>query len=102
MVAPEDKVLSRDAREESRPAARTPGHSLRNPLWEKPMQDRQITRRDRFMAQRCIECTVCTRARGKQRGFAFWFVNRIEGGICPFCRAYEKVYGRKAHEPGEV
>jgi hypothetical protein len=23
----------------------------------------------------------------------------IEGGMCPQCRAYEKVYGRKAHEP---
>ncbi len=20
-------------------------------------------------------------------------------GLCPFCRAYEKVYGRKSHEP---
>ena len=35
----------------------------------------------------------------KQKGFAYWFVKKIEGGICPFCKAYEKVYGKKAHEP---
>jgi hypothetical protein len=33
----------------------------------------QITEKDRAMARRCVEC--------------------------PVCRAYEKVYGRKAHEP---
>ncbi len=22
-----------------------------------------------------------------------------ETRVCPFCRAYERVYGRKAHEP---
>jgi hypothetical protein len=22
----------------------------------------------------------------------------VEGGLCPFCQVYEKVYGRKAHE----
>jgi hypothetical protein len=33
------------------------------------------------------------------RGLAFWFVKTIEGSICPYCQAYEKVYGRKAHEP---
>jgi hypothetical protein len=58
-----------------------------------------ITDRDRAMAQRCVECPVCNRARRKQRGAAFWFVKRIEGGVCPFCQAYEKVNGRKAHEP---
>jgi hypothetical protein len=25
-------------------------------------------------------------------------VKKIESKICPFCRAYERVYGRKAHE----
>jgi len=51
------------------------------------------------MAQKCLECPVCSRARRKQRGLAYWFVKIIEGGMCPYCRAYEKVYGRKAHQP---
>ena len=59
----------------------------------------EITDRDREMARKCVECKVCDRARVTQRGFAFVFVKFIEGGICPFCKAYEKVYGRKAHEP---
>jgi len=42
---------------------------------------------------------VCNRARRKQRGVAFWFVKQLEGSVCPFCKAYEKVHGRKAHEP---
>jgi len=63
------------------------------------MDDKPITDRDRAMAQRCVECPVCTRARRRQRGMAFWFVKRIESDVCPFCRAYEKVYGRKPHEP---
>jgi hypothetical protein len=25
-------------------------------------------------------------------------VKQIESSLCPFCRAYERVYGRKAHE----
>ena len=58
-----------------------------------------ITDKDRAMAQKCVECPVCTRARVKQRGAAYWFVRVIEGGLCPYCKAYERVYGRKAHEP---
>ncbi len=58
-----------------------------------------VTERDRQMAQKCVECPVCRKARDKQRGFIFWFVKTIENKICPFCQAYEKVYGRKAHEP---
>ncbi len=56
--------------------------------------DEKLRRR----AQRCLQCPVCRRARSKQRGLAFWFVKRVEGNMCPYCRAYEKVYGRKAHE----
>jgi hypothetical protein len=63
------------------------------------MPERQITDRDRAMAKRCLECPVCNGARRAQRGFAFWFVRSIEGAVCPYCRAYERVYGRKAHEP---
>ena len=63
------------------------------------MQGEQITEKDREMAQRCVDCPICTRARVRQRGLAFWFVKYLEKGMCPYCRAYEKVYGRKAHEP---
>lgn len=58
-----------------------------------------VTERDLRMAQRCQECPVCTRARRKQKGVAFWIVKNVEGRVCPFCQAYERVYGRKAHEP---
>lgn len=58
-----------------------------------------ITDKDRELAQRCLDCAVCNHARKKQRGLAFWFVKAIEGALCPYCKAYEKVYGRKAHEP---
>ncbi len=62
------------------------------------MNDR-ITARDRARAKRCASCPVCRRARRKQRGLAYSVVKFVESGICPYCRAYEKVYGRKAHEP---
>jgi hypothetical protein len=58
-----------------------------------------ISDKDRQMAQKCVECPVCRHARKKQRGIAFWFVKHIEGSMCPACKAYEKVYGKKAHEP---
>lgn len=58
-----------------------------------------ITEKDRQMAKTCKNCPVCTRARNKQKGVAYWFVKNIEGGLCPACQAYEKVYGKKAHEP---
>lgn len=60
--------------------------------------DNNITDRDRELARKCLECPVCSHARRKQRGLAFWFVRRIEGSLCPQCKAYERVYGRKAHE----
>ncbi len=62
------------------------------------MKEDTISEKDRKMAQRCVECPVCRRARISQKGFAFWFVKTIEDGLCPYCRAYERVYGRKAHE----
>ena len=57
-----------------------------------------VSEKDKQMAQRCVECPVCLRARKQQRGIAYWFVKHIEDGICPFCAAYERVYGKKAHE----
>ena len=61
----------------------------------------EITDRDRAMAEKCRTCPVCRTARRTQRGFAFWFVRHLESGVCPFCQAYERVYGRKAHEPDQ-
>ncbi len=52
----------------------------------------------RQFARVCVNCPVCRQARRKQRGLTFSFVNRVERGMCPFCRAYERVYGRKSHE----
>ena len=63
------------------------------------MSEVTITEKDRKLAQQCVECPVCSRARRKQKGIAYMFVRFLEGGICPSCKAYEKVYGRKAHEP---
>jgi len=63
------------------------------------MQNDTITDEDRRKAKQCLECFLCKRAREKQKGLAFWFVKKVEPGFCPACKAYEKVYGRKAHEP---
>ena len=63
------------------------------------MKPTEITEKDRARAQKCLTCPVCKRARKNQKGVAFWFVKSIEGSICPNCKAYERVYGRKAHEP---
>jgi hypothetical protein len=57
-----------------------------------------ISEKDKRMARSCLECPVCSRARKRQRGIAYWFVKHIENGICPNCAAYERVYGKKAHE----
>lgn len=62
------------------------------------MDKTEVTEKDRQMARRCAQCPVCSRARKKQRGIAYWFVKTIEDGLCPYCAAYERVYGRKAHE----
>ena len=63
------------------------------------MQAEAITEKDREMAKKCLECFLCKRARNKQKGLAFLLVKKLESGLCPLCKAYEKVYGRKAHEP---
>lgn len=59
----------------------------------------EVTDKDREMAKKCLQCPVCSYARRKQRGVVYWFVKKVEGGVCPNCKAYEKVYGRKAFEP---
>jgi uncharacterized protein CbrC (UPF0167 family) len=57
------------------------------------METTSVTEKDTQMAQRCVECAVCTRARKMQRGIAYWFVKTIEHGICPYCMA-GKYWGR--------
>ena len=63
------------------------------------MTNQEITGKDRKSAQKCLECPVCNYARKKQKGLVFWFVKSVESSFSPNCKAYEKVYGRKAHEP---
>lgn len=53
----------------------------------------------RALASVCAVCPVCRTARRNQSGLLYSFVKTIEGRFCPFCMAYEKVHGRKAHEP---
>jgi hypothetical protein len=64
------------------------------------MNPRTISKLDRALAKVCRNCPVCRRARHRQSGVAFRLVNQVEQHFCPFCRAYERVYGRKAHEGG--
>ncbi len=63
------------------------------------MKAAAVTDRDRAMALRCIHCPPCRHAQRNQKGLAFWLVKTLVGPACPYCRAYERVYGRKAHEP---
>ena len=59
---------------------------------------RDVTSLDRSLARICELCPVCRHAGSSQKGVAYSFVKMIEIDICPFCRAYEKVHGKKAHE----
>ena len=63
------------------------------------MDRADITDRDIEMAKACLNCPVCSHARRKQRGIAFFLVKHVEGELCPYCKAYERVFRRKAHEP---
>jgi hypothetical protein len=62
---------------------------------------KQPSRLDKALANVCLNCPVCRRARKRQRGTAFWLVRNVESRTCPFCRAFERVFGRKAHERSE-
>ena len=66
---------------------------------EEGMDERRTSRMDRALAAVCASCPVCRRARKKQDGMANRFVRKVERGACPFCRAYERVNGRKSFEP---
>jgi len=63
------------------------------------VSEREISEKDRKRADRCRRCPVCRRARARQKGLAFRLVRKVESRLCPWCRAYERVTGRKAHEP---
>jgi hypothetical protein len=56
-------------------------------------------RLDQALAKVCLRCPACRRARKDQRGLAFWLVQNVESRVCPFCRAYERTFGRQAHQP---
>jgi hypothetical protein len=63
------------------------------------MELKTASKRDIALAKVCLNCPVCRRARKQQKGAAFWLTSKVESRVCPFCRAYERVYGRKSHEP---
>jgi hypothetical protein len=65
------------------------------------MKIHTVTSFDRSLARVCELCPVCRHARAKQQGLAFRLVRSVEVNVCPFCRAYEKVHGRKAHSPAQ-
>ena len=64
------------------------------------MNAKGVDRFSRALAKVCLNCPVCRRARSQQKGVAYWMTSKVESKVCPFCRAYERVYGRKAHERG--
>ena len=59
------------------------------------MEPNKLTR---VLAKVCEFCPVCRTARRGQKGVAYRFVKTVESHVCPFCRAYERVHGRKAYE----
>lgn len=63
------------------------------------MNPRTPSKLDLALARVCLNCPVCRRARKKQKGLAFWLTSRAESRLCPFCRAYKRVYGRRPHIP---
>ena len=62
------------------------------------MSSSDITVLDKALAKVCELCPVCLHARYHQQGVVFNFLKSIEMDICPFCKAYERVHGQKAHE----
>ena len=62
---------------------------------------KHITPLDRSLARLCELCPVCRHARASQKGLTYTFVKNVEVSICPFCQAYERVHGKKAHEVNE-
>lgn len=65
------------------------------------MKVQHVTPLDRALARVCELCPVCLHARHHQKGVVYNFVKNVEEDICPFCKGYERVYGKKAHEKRE-
>ena len=70
----------------------------RQPAQSETVKSCPVTSLDRAMAKICLNCLLCRNARKRQAGAMFWLVKHVERRVCPFCRAYERVYERKAHE----
>ena len=66
------------------------------------MNARSVNNLDRALATVCAKGPVCRHARKTQEGPIFSFVKKVEGNVCPFCQAYERVYGRKSYEASKV
>jgi len=47
----------------------------------------------------CLKCPICSRAREKQKGIAYFFTKHIDRKVYPYCKAFEKVTGKLAYEP---
>ncbi len=62
------------------------------------MNAKPISYLDRALTVVCLNCPVCRHARKTQEGPVFSFVKKVEGSICPFCQAYERVHGRKSYQ----
>lgn len=62
-----------------------------------PLQN-EPTATDKALAKVCELCPVCLHARYHQKGIVYDFVSKVEEDVCPFCKAYERVHGQKAHE----
>ncbi len=62
------------------------------------MSNATCTSLDKALAKVCEHCPVCLHARHHQQGVVFNFVKGVETDICPFCKAYERVHGQRAHE----
>ena len=58
----------------------------------------ELSSLDKALAKVCEACPVCLHARYHQKGMVFNFVKNVEQDICPFCKAYERVHGKIAHE----
>jgi len=58
-----------------------------------------VTNNLKVKARRCLKCPICSRAREKQKGIAYFFTKHFDRKVCPNCKAFEKVTGQLAYEP---
>ena len=63
-----------------------------------PADAEAFSDKDRRRAKKCLDCRICSYARRKQRGVVFWLI-KVENHICPYARAYRRVYGRGPLDP---